>query len=201
MYYNWRPRTVELLQLATGHRDRFDRAYVAGLIKERLAAFLRPGPEEEMETRRLGPLLEKLADRAVRADSLMQSTPLEWQFFFGEPETGMTSGFAYRASTTWPRDRNDRMRVHTDQSSNNEWAIGRPVDHVVQPLVQAYALNPNTGQWKLPHAKSPMTVVVDMFVEDVEDEVEEGAAPPKGENEGENGGEAEGGGQREQGVV
>lgn len=78
LYYNWRPRTTELLRLATGHRDRFDHGYVAGLIREELGGFFRlPDPDQQEEEEEedegcvvgLDEVLADLVDAAVVADS------------------------------------------------------------------------------------------------------------------------------------
>lgn len=101
LYYNWRPRTAELLQLATGHPDRFDPKYVANLIREELGEFFRRSDPNQQEEKRypgggLDEMLAGVANAAVVADSCFQSSPVEWQILFTDPVTGKTTGFPYQ---------------------------------------------------------------------------------------------------------
>jgi hypothetical protein len=199
LYYNWRPRTTELLRLATGHRDRFDRGYVAGLIKEELGGFFRepsPNQQEESEGEEdegwlggLDEVLNELVDAAVVADSCFQSSPVEWQILFADPVTGKTSGFPYQGPDRCLINKRDMVHlvdVHVDQSTNKKHAMGRPIHHIVRPLLRGYALSHRTCTWDHLAHMLPMKVVVDMgWGEDYDDEGEEGdnaeARPDGGE--------------------
>ncbi|KAH6617565.1 hypothetical protein F5144DRAFT_499289 [Chaetomium tenue] len=101
LYYNWRPRTAELFQLATGHRDRFDPKYVANLIREELGEFFRRSDPNQQEQKRysggrLDEMLAGVANAAVVADSCFQSSAVEWQILFTDPVTGKITGFPYQ---------------------------------------------------------------------------------------------------------
>jgi hypothetical protein len=86
-------------QLATGVRDHFEPAYVAGLISQGLGPFLLDKAPEHGDD--LDTSLGKIAGDAVRADHLFQSRPVEWEFLFADPGTGSRSGSRSTRRSAW----------------------------------------------------------------------------------------------------
>ncbi|KAH6842297.1 hypothetical protein B0I37DRAFT_195560 [Chaetomium sp. MPI-CAGE-AT-0009] len=112
-------------------------------------------------------MLADVVDTAVFADSCFQSAPVEWQIQFADPATGKTFGFPYEgADRCLTREEKIHevhlMDVHVEQSTNKKRAIGRPVDHIVRPLLLGYTLSRRTCTWDRRSKMSPMEVVVDM---------------------------------------
>jgi hypothetical protein len=200
LYYNWRSRTVELLQLATGHKERFDRGYVVDLIREELGAFFREpcggeqteenddeedSDDEETKAKRLDEALAKVADLTVRADCYMQASPVAWQFYVTDPATGRTSGFALNSSPTYGGPKmaaTHPMETHVVQSTNMARAVGRPVQHIVRPLLLSHCLDREAFSFDRLFHICPMAVIVDMYGKESDkgQEVEEGEKSKEG---------------------
>lgn len=208
LYYNWRPRTAELLQQLTGHEDRLDRGYVVGVIREELGAFFRwPAAaagqakgkerkaEEETMAKYQDEALARIADKVVLMDRHVELSPWEWQFHFSDPATGQMSGFAYDS----PVDHNPRvpynrtMELHNGQTPNNAFAVGQPVDHIVRPMLLCYGLSRKTYTFDDLIVKWPLVVSVVMNLDysglsDHSEEDEEGEDGEGEESKGEEGG-------------
>ncbi|KAK4040133.1 hypothetical protein C8A01DRAFT_15947 [Parachaetomium inaequale] len=152
LYYNWRPRMAELMQLSSGHRNRFDGRHVETRVNWAIPVNLvhvDPGRGARHTW-----MQKTIADLALRADRLMQLSSLRWEFQFTEPNgpgAGPTSGFAYD-------DSQGCMDLHWLQWDQQPRAPGRAVDHVVRPLLRCYTLDPDARRWdKLLHVR-PMQV-------------------------------------------
>lgn len=164
-YYEWRSMTATLVRSASEHRLRFSREFVVGRITQELGPFFRPQPGREA---RFYELLDQIADAAIGADALFQGSPLKWDFDFTDPETGKAFGFAYQSSNETPRNTNDTMMLQLGQSSHNEFSIGLPVDHVVQPLVRSYNFS-RPGRADTAFQMHPMAVFVDFYGPEAEE--------------------------------
>ncbi|KAH6617556.1 hypothetical protein F5144DRAFT_395200 [Chaetomium tenue] len=171
LYYNWRSRTAELLQLATGHQDRLDREYVVGVIREELGAFFQQpsgGGEQARGTgamdKALDEALAKVADRAVLMDRFVELSPWKWEFYFSDPDTGEKFGFKHDGPTTYhPRLAATRpMDVHVEMSGDRALAVGRPVDHISRPMLRCYRLSRDTFAFER-FRMYPLIVAVDIY--------------------------------------
>lgn len=159
-YYEWRSLTVQMLQLATRQKARFDPKHIVSLITEELGRFFAPEPGEEAQFRGF---LDQIAAEAIAADRLFQISPLKWEFLFTDPTTGKAFGFPYRSSNEAPRSRDDEMMLQMAHSSHNEFSIGLPVDHVVRPLVRSTSITRYGDPVFRPFSLEPMSVNVDFY--------------------------------------
>jgi hypothetical protein len=154
LFYNWRPRMAEMMQLATGNRDRFDRAHVELRIQWTIPVnliYVAPGQGNHHLW-----MQKTIAEIALRADRLIQLSSLRWEFQFEDPYAQGPPpgpGMAYD-------DSQGLMTLTHMQWDQQPHAARRQVDHVVRPLLRCYTLDPDAKRWDKLHHVRPMQVVI-----------------------------------------
>jgi hypothetical protein len=113
---------------------RFDPAYVKGLLTEELGPFLLDKPREHGDE--LDTSLGRIAEGVIRADRFFQSSPVEWEFHFADPESGKPFGFKFdnlKTLTKHVTAPEFAMKLYMQQQPSIDICIGLPVDRTLNP--------------------------------------------------------------------